>query len=294
MRVFAWVTFLTGLALSGIAAFFSVIGLALVYSGAYWPVVALASMLEVSKLVAVSWLYRYRHLAGRAVRGYLYAATIALMLITSLGIFGFLTRAHVETEGVVVTAQLTRDAALARETQLQQQRTSLQQELTAIGQQSSRLVEQLGTANRLRGTTGAVAVQRETTSRRASLLAEVQRIDEAILVAQQERIQIETDANAATADIGPLRYVARVLYGIDDMSTIRSAVAWLTVLVMIVFDPMAIMLLIAANILFTHTTPPPTIAPLASSYEPEIRVPNVTPPTVEDVNRVTDLPPSLR
>lgn len=278
MRFFAWLTFLTGIILSGIAAFFSVFGLALIYAGAFWPVVSLASTLEVAKLVAVTWMYRYRHFAGRGVRTYFYVAIVMLMLITSLGIFGFLTRAHVETEGTAATAELTLQEVQARESQLITERDQINAELKVLNEQSSQLVTQLGAAQRLRGSSGAVAVQRENATRRTALLSELKRINTDLTAVQKERIVTETDTNKATADIGPLRYVAQAIYGSDDLNTIRTAVVWLTAILMIVFDPMAIMLLIAANILFTQRTPIEVKAPPAPiSLHPMEPTP-VTPP----------------
>lgn len=319
MKAFAWLTFLTGLTLSGIAAFFSVFGLALIYAGAFWPVVALASTLEVAKLVAVSWMYRYRHLAGRGVRVYFYTATLTLMLITSLGIFGFLTRAHVETEGTAATAELTLQEVQQRESQLKDERDQINTELKVLNEQSSQLVTQLGAAQRLRGTSGAVNVQRENAARRTALLAELKRINADLTTVQKERITTETETNKATADIGPLRYVAQAVYGSDDLTTIRSAVVWLTAILMIVFDPMAVMLLIAANILFTHQsprlpiasaipepTPSDSVAESLSEREPELEnsldpLPEpITPQSLPlvpmaaiDTDRATDVPKSL-
>ena len=158
MRTFAWITFLTGLLLSSIAGFYSVIGLAMIFSGAFIPVVVLASTLEVSKLVAVSWMYRYRHLAGRWVRLYFYIATIVLMSVTSMGIFGYLTRAHVESESGFATAQLTLETIAQREQAAQEKRTMLSNELATLTTQANQLVSQLGQKERLAGTNGAVNV----------------------------------------------------------------------------------------------------------------------------------------
>ena len=262
MQKFAWITFLTGLALSGVAGFYSVVGLAMIFSGAYWPVIVLAGMLEVSKLVAVSWMYRYRHLAGYLLRTYFFAAILVLMCVTSMGIFGYLTRAHVESETGYTTAQLTLQEVQLRESQLQQERDQINTELKALTDQSNQLVAQLGAKERLTGSSGAVAVQRQTTARRAALLADLKRINGELTTVQKERITVETDTNKATADIGPLRYVAQAVYGTDDVATIRKSVVWLTGILMVVFDPMAIMLLIAANILFVRLASPTTIAPV--------------------------------
>lgn len=249
----------------------------MIFSGAFTPVVVLASLLEVSKLVAVSWLYRYRALAGWLVRSYFYAATLILMLVTSMGIFGYLTRAHVESESTYTTAQLTLREIDQRETQARDQRDQLRRELETLNTQSSQLLAQLGNAQRLRGSQGAVVVQRENATRRTQLLKEIAQANEALNTVQKERIQVETETNKATADLGPLRYVAQAIYGRDDADTIRQSVVWLTGILMIVFDPMAVMLLIAANILFTRLTPTPVAVQITPSTTPLSVPPDPTP-----------------
>lgn len=250
MVFFAWLTFLTGLVLSGTAAYFSVFGLALIYAGAFWPVVILASVMECAKLVSVSWLFRYRHLASWPIRLYFIAATILLASITSMGIFGYLTRAHVETEGTAVVSQLALDEIAAREASLLDQRQQLNTELASLTQQSSQLLAQLGNAGRLAGASGAVRVQRESANRRQTVLGQLQQLTTELSVVRKQRAEQTAALEKATADIGPLKYVASAIYGKEDLETVRLAVVWLTILLMVVFDPMAIMLLVAANILF--------------------------------------------
>lgn len=261
----------------------------MIFSGAFVPVVVLASLLEVSKLVAVSWMYRYRHLAGRLLRIYFYAATIVLMSVTSMGIFGYLTRAYAEREGGFATAQLTLDEIGQRESALKTQRDMLTTELTALTTQSNQLVSQLAEVQRLTTTSGAVSVQRQTTARRQEILADITKINTQLSSIQKERIDATTETNTVTADIGPLRYVAEMVYGNEDVNTIRRAVVWLTVILMVVFDPMAIMLLIAANILFLRTATP--------TVSPSVVVPSVVPsPPTEKLasnSHGTDVPDHL-
>lgn len=298
MKKFAWLTFCTGISLSSIAGFYSVIGLAMIFSGAFWPVVMLASILELAKLVSVSWLYRYRHLAGRLLRVYFFAAVMVLMGVTSMGIFGYLTRAHVESEGSYTTAQLTLQEIQQREQQLRGERDQVNSELKALSEQSSQLLTQLSAAQRLRGSQGAVVVQRENAARRTALLGDMKRLNESLTQVQKERIVTETETNKATADIGPLRYVAQAIYGTDDVNTIRQSVVWLTGILMIVFDPMAIMLLIAANILFTRLADPapsqPTVSVTTTATTPTLPIPNtpVMPESDENPNS-TDVPNHL-
>ena len=253
MKKFAWLTFLTGLLLSGVAGYYSIIGLSMVFASAFWSVAALAGILELAKIVSVTWMYRYRHLAGRLVRSYFYIAIILLMLITSMGIFGYLTRAHVGTDTVIMTSELTIAEIAQRESALIQQRTQLTEELAVATKQSNQLVTQLGQAERFVGASGAVRVQKDTSARREVLLADIKKLNAELSGIQRERIGAQTETATATADVGPLRYVARSVYGVDDLGTIRKAVVWLTVILMLVFDPMAVVLLIAANILFVKS-----------------------------------------
>lgn len=248
----------------------------MIFSGAFWPVIVLSGMLELAKLVAVSWMYRYRQFAGYLLRTYFFVAIIVLMGVTSMGIFGYLTRAHVESEAGYTTAQLTLQEIQLRESQLQQERDQITTELKSLTDQSNQLIAQLAANERLTGTNGAVTVQRQTTARRTTLLDDLKRINGELTAVQKERVTTETETNKATADIGPLRYVAQAVYGTDDVNTIRKSVVWLTMLLMVVFDPMAIMLLIAANILFTRLATPPRSVPEPDSPRPTSSTPEST------------------
>jgi hypothetical protein len=304
MRGFAWLTFLTGIALSSIAGYFSIVGLAMIFAGSYWSIIALAGMLEVSKLVAVTWLYRYRHLAAWGLRTYFYAAVLVLMLVTSGGIFGYLSRAHADTEGVLSGVMLTLDEINSREQSIKSQQTNLTNELVSINTQSNQLVAGLSNKDRLTGTSGAVTVQRQTQARKQAILKELTQTSADLSTVQRERIATTAETNKVTADIGPLRYVAKAVYGKDDIDTIRKSVIFLTIILMVVFDPMALMLLIAANILFLEAakgsakepTPEPrtaTIPPPDGSIDPVAPAPAKTAPD-EPENRVTDIPIPLR
>ena len=95
MRISA-LLLLCALGLSGTAAYYSIAGLATIFSSAFWPVVIMAGILEVSKLVVASWLYQKWNSIPIALKTYLTASVVVLMFITSLGIFGFLSKAHVD------------------------------------------------------------------------------------------------------------------------------------------------------------------------------------------------------
>ena len=91
-----FLTFLTAIALSGVAGYYSIVGLAAIFPGSYLPVMIMGSVLEASKLVTVSWLYNNWKQCPLLIKTYLCMAVTILMLITSMGIFGFLSKAHLE------------------------------------------------------------------------------------------------------------------------------------------------------------------------------------------------------
>jgi len=93
--------FITAIGLSAIAAYYSVIGLAQIFPGSFWPIIVMGAVLEIAKLVTVSWLYNNWKETILAMKVYFITAIILVMLITSMGIFGFLSRAHIESNVVV-------------------------------------------------------------------------------------------------------------------------------------------------------------------------------------------------
>src|SRR6056300_1260595 len=94
----ALLTLLSALSISGVAAYYSIIGLATIFPGAFWPVVIMGSVLEAGKLVCASWLYRNWKRTNILLRSYLFFAVIVLIMVTSMGIFGFLSKAHLQNE----------------------------------------------------------------------------------------------------------------------------------------------------------------------------------------------------
>ena len=114
----AWLTLITALTISGVAIFYSVSGLAAIFSAAVIPIIIMGGVLEVSKLVTAVWLHRYWGIATWWLKTYLSIAVLVLMLITSIGIFGFLSKAHDTASGnaTEAIATVTRiDGQIARE-----------------------------------------------------------------------------------------------------------------------------------------------------------------------------------
>ena len=209
--------FLTAIGLSGIAAYYSVIGLAQIFPGSYWPIIVMGSVLEVSKLVTVSWLYNNWDVTVRIMRYYFLSAIILLMLITSMGIFGYLSKAHLDTN-IIVGANSVQLKTLDTQEKIAKER------LTYLLQRAG----DPATATR------KIDVQIQETQ------TELKRIS-------NEKLPLLSEENKLTAEIGPIKYIAELFYSKDDPNFIDKAVRSVILIIIIVFDPLAVLLLIASN-----------------------------------------------
>ena len=209
--------FITAIGLSGIAAYYSVIGLAQIFPGSYWPVIVMGSVLEIAKLVTVSWLYNNWHVTVQIMRYYLLTSIILLMLITSMGIFGYLSKAHLDTN-IVVGANSVQLKTLETQERIAKER------LTYLLQRAG----DPATASR------KIDTQIQETQ------AELKNIS-------TEKLPLLSEENKLTAEIGPIKYIAELFYSKDDPNFIDKAVRSVILIIIFVFDPLAVLLLIASN-----------------------------------------------
>lgn len=210
-------TFLAAFLLSGIAAYYSVIGLAVIFAGAFWPVVIMGSALEFSKLVTASWLYHNWKTTNILLKTYLTTAVVILMLITSMGIFGFLAKSHI-------------DSTLASGANSVELKTLNQQEKIA----KERLDYLLKRAGNPETATPQIDRQIQNTQRELSDI-------------NKKRLPLLKEENKLVAEIGPIKYVADMFFGTGD-DALDKAVRLVIFTIMLVFDPLAVLLLIAGNI----------------------------------------------
>ena len=230
--------FVTALILSAIAAYYSIVGLAAIFSSAFWAVVIMASVLEISKLVTASWLYHNWSHVNVAIRGYLTGAVVVLMMITSLGIFGFLSRAHVDQglQNTSVTLQLEQ---LDREIgQRREQVTSLQNQLTQLDRSINIQLD----ANRAQG---ALNARRQQETERARIRERLDTENQKILALSEQKTTLRQQESVLASEVGPIRYVAEFFS--NGEANVEKAVRWMIVALVLVFDPLAVLMLIAAN-----------------------------------------------
>jgi len=240
-----FLTLLTALGLSGVAAYYSVIGLAEIFPGSFWPVIIMGSTLEVSKLVTVSWLYRNWKECPFLIKSYLSIAVVILMLITSMGIFGFLSKAHLEHSSD--NAPLVDKIALLDE-KIKTEKENVEANRKAIKQYDEVVDQTMGRSTDEKGADKAQAIRRGQQKDRNRILQEIQQSQAAIAKYSEERAPLSTELKKVEADIGPIKYIAALAYG-SEASTdiIDKAVRLVILLIIVVFDPLAILLVIAYN-----------------------------------------------
>jgi hypothetical protein len=209
--------FLTSIALATVAAFFSIIGLAQIFPGSFWPIVIMGTVLEIGKLVTVSWLYNNWKETSLLLRTYFLSAIVIIMLITSMGIFGYLSKAHIESN-IVVGANAVQLQTIETQEKIARERLDYLLKQASDPQKTSSRVDR-----DIRNTQ-----------------AELKRLSE-------EKLPLLKQENALLAEIGPIKYVAELIYEKGDPSFIDKAVRVVILFIIFVFDPLAVLLLIAAQ-----------------------------------------------
>ena len=219
-----YLTLLSALLLSGIAAYYSVIGLAAIFTGAFWPIVFMGSVLEMSKLVTASWLYRNWRTAPVLLKTYLTFAVLVLMLITSMGIFGFLSKSHIDS-----TLNAGANSV----------------ELKSLNQQEKVAKDRLDYL---------LARAKDPSVASNSLDRQIQSTQKELKDVNNRKLPLLRESNKLTAEVGPIKYVGELVYGSDDDNAIDKAVRLVIMIIMVVFDPLAVLLLIAANMSLKKTS----------------------------------------
>jgi hypothetical protein len=239
----AIITLLSALSISSIAALYSLLGLAAIFSAAKIPVLLMGGVLEVGKLVTASWLYQNWKKTPLLLKSYLTLAVVVLIFITSMGIFGFLSKAHLDQTISVGDNTL----------EIQQIQTRIDRETKRITDadlvisQLDKAVQVLIDYERVRGETGAIATREKQKDERAELNSIIDDASDRIATLNQDKLVLSKEQIELEAEVGPLKYIAEAMYGDEAKDHFDEAVRWVIFLLIFVFDPLAVLLLIAAN-----------------------------------------------
>ena len=245
--ILAWLLLLTGLTISAVAIYYSVVGLAAIFSAAFIPIVIMGGSLEIAKLVCASWLKANWDRVPRLLKIYMTTAVIVLMLITSMGIFGFLSKAH--SDQSLVSGDVMSKISIYDE-KIKTAKDNIDTNRKALKQMDEAVDQVMARSTTEGGADKAVAIRRGQAKERSRLQAEI--ASEQKLIAQQQELRapIAAEVRKVEAEVGPLKYIAAFVYGATDESILEKAVTWVIITIIIVFDPLAVIMLLAAQMSF--------------------------------------------
>lgn len=244
----AYLTFFTGIAISLVAIYYSVMGLTAIFAAAVVPIVIMGTILEVAKLVTTVWLKQNWKRSPFSLKAYLSVAVVVLMLITSMGIFGFLSKAHLD-QGVP-TGDVAAKVALLDE-KIKTERDNIDTARKALAQMDASFEQTMSRSTSEQGADKAVSIRKSQAKERASLQKDIAVAQSNITKLNEERAPIASELRKVEAEVGPIKYIAALIYGDNpDANILEKAVTWVIITIIFVFDPLAVLLLLASQYSF--------------------------------------------
>jgi hypothetical protein len=233
------------LSLSVIAAWYSIAGLAAIFAAAVYPIIIMGGILELAKVVVTLWLHEHWSRCRLLMKCYLVPAVFMLMVITSMGIFGFLSKAH--SDQTLISGAVQSKIAIYDE-KIKTSRGNIEANRRALKQLDEAVDQSMARSTSETGADKAVAIRKGQTRERARLQAEIVAEQKTISKISEERAPIAAEIRKVEAEVGPIKYIAALIYGDNtDVNTLESAVRWVIIILVTVFDPLAIMMLLAAT-----------------------------------------------
>lgn len=243
--MFGYLTLATALIISVSSAVYSILGLTAIFAAAFWPIVILGGSLEIGKIVTTLWLHKYWDRAELQYKVYLCSSVVILMLLTSMGVFGFLSKAHLDqavpSGDVVAKVQIFDDKIKTQQDNIKAARAALTQMDNAVDQTMSRSTTEQGADK-------AANLRRSQGKERTALQNDISKAQKEITTLQEQRAPIASEMRKVEAEVGPIKYIAALIYGDNpEANTLEKAVRWVIILIVVVFDPLALTLLLAAT-----------------------------------------------
>jgi len=282
-KIFPFLIALSALAVSGSAAFYSITGLSKLFAGASTEVIIMASSLEAAKLVMASLLYQYWDKLGKLLRTYLTIALIILIGITSAGIYGFLSGAYQDTANKASVVDKETQVYKVKKERFEQTKADYTTEKQRLDTDISQLRNALATGSTTQSIdarTGQVVTRANNANRKTfeaqlnTAMTNKEAVDNKIIAANDsitaldmKILEIESKAELA-GELGPLKYLSNLTGKPMD-----QIINWFLLVIIFVFDPLAICLVIAANIAFNQLKP--KIKPEESPKEYEMYSPPI-------------------
>jgi hypothetical protein len=235
----------TAIGLSAIAAYYSIMGLIAIFAAAAMPIAIMGGILEAAKLVVASWLYRNWKETPVLIKSYFVTAVGVLMLLTSMGIFGFLSKAHMDQN--LVSGDVTAKLSIIEE-KIKIEKETIDAARKTIAQLDSQVNETLSRSTSEDGAARSARLRRSQASERTQAQKAILSSQENINKLNTEKAPIAAEVRKVEAEVGPIKYIAALIYDeATGQETLEKAVRWVILLIVFVFDPLAVLMFIAVN-----------------------------------------------
>jgi hypothetical protein len=245
VMLFGYFTLFVALIISAVAAYYSIVGLTAIFSAAVIPILIMGGSLEVGKVTAAVWLKMNWHRASITYKLYLVPAVAFLMLLTSMGIFGFLSKAH--SDQSMVSGDSMAKVAIYDE-KIKTAKDNIDANRRALKQMDEAVDQVMGRSADEKGAEKAVAIRRGQTKERTRLLSEIAAEQKTVTQLSEERAPLAAEFRKVEAEVGPIKYIAALVYGDNpDNSILEKAVRLVIIIIVAVFDPLALVLILAAQ-----------------------------------------------
>ena len=243
--IFGYFTLIVALIISAIAAYYSIIGLTAIFSAAVIPIMIMGASLEVGKVTAAVWLKMYWERASLLYKFYLVPAVAFLMLLTSMGIFGFLSKAH--SDQSLVSGDSMAKVAIYDE-KIKIARENIDANRKVLKQYDEAVDQVMGRSSDEKGADKAVSIRRSQQKERARLQAEIEAEQKKISQLNEDRAPLAAENRKIESEVGPIKYIAALVYGDNpDQNVLERAVRLVIIIIVLVFDPLALVLILAAQ-----------------------------------------------
>ena len=233
-------TFITSLAIAAVAAWYSIIGLTTIFSAAVVPIIIMGVVLEIGKLVAAAWVYQNWKETNVLLRYYLVSAIVVLMLITSMGIYGFLSKSHIDaginTTEISVKLERLDNRINGEQRQIDRAEKTLKQ-----------LDDRLEKMNEGWFITRGIKQREKEGEEREQLNDIITKSETKIDDLLDKKSEYQLEVKNFEVEVGPIKYIAALVYGDEAKNYLDNTVRYVILLLIFVFDPLAVLLLISAN-----------------------------------------------
>jgi hypothetical protein len=290
--IYGYFTLLVALTISAIAEYYSIVGLTAIFSAAFWPIVVMGAALGVGKLTAAVWLKLNWNRASWVYKCYLVPSVAVLMLLTSIGCFGYLSKAH--SDQSLVSGDSQARVAMYDE-KIKTSRENIEANRRALKQMDESVDQVMGRSSDEKGADKAVQLRRAQQKERTRLQSEIENEQKKIASLNEEAAPLRAEFRKVESEVGPIKYIAALIYGDNpDDSILEKAVRLVIIIIVAVFDPLALVLLLAAqqSIRWAHEDKKrKLLEPIVTASAPDQKSAEPPPMPVTPVTVDTQIPP---